>query len=369
MRLVTTKGGVSLVGGLALALSLGLAGLSCNKSDTGGGGGAGTTNPVAPVGNGERVKLKGSGATFPAPLYQQWFKDYHTLHDNVTIEYQGNGSGAGIGQFTQGLTDFGASDAAMKDEEIAKVQGGVVLLPMTAGSVVIAYNLQGVTDLNLPRDVYAKIFLGTITKWNDPALVAANPGATLPDQHISVVHRADGSGTTFTFTNHLAAISPDWKAGPGVGKDVKWPTGAGGNGNPGVTQLITSTAGSIGYVEYGFAKTSGLATALLQNKAGKFVKATPASGAASLAHIELADDLRGFGPDPDGDDSYPIVTYTWLLCHPTYSDANKGNVLKDVINYGLTEGQKTSDGLGYIPLPDGVVQKVKAKADTIKAGG
>lgn len=344
---------------LAVAAGLVAGGVSCNKSD-----GTGSTG-----GSGERVKLKGSGATFPDPLYKQWFSDYHAKHDNVTVEYAGGGSGAGISQFTQGLTDFGGSDAAMNDKEIAAVQGGVVLLPMTAGSVVLIYNLPGVSDLKLPRAVYPKIFQGTITKWSDPAIAAANPGVTLPDAPIAVVHRADGSGTTFTLTNHLSAISPEWKAGPGVGKDVKWPAGqSGGNGNPAVAELVKTTANSIGYVEYGYAKSSGLAIAQLENKAGKFVKYSAEAGGAALANIELAEDLRGFGPDPAGDASYPIVTYTWLICKPTYTDANKGNALKDVINYGLTDGQKAADGLGYIPLPDPVIQKVKAKAGTIKVG-
>jgi phosphate transport system substrate-binding protein len=316
------------------------------------------------------VQLVGAGATFPAPLYKQWFKDYKAAHPNVVVEYQGGGSGAGISQFTTGTVDFGASDAAMNDTEIAAVKGGVVLLPMTAGEVVLSYNLDGVPDLKLTREAYVGIFMGKITKWNDPVIGSANPGVNLPDKPINVVHRADASGTTYVFTHHLAAVDPAWKAGPGVGKTAQWPNGqTGGKGNDGVTNAIKTTPGSIGYVEYNYAMTSGLPMTELQNKAGKFVKCTPEAGAVALATVTMPPDLRAWAPDPDGDASYPIVTYTWLLCHPKYDDAAKGKALKDVINYGLTEGQKTSKDLGYIPLPDSVVTKVKEKADTIQAGG
>jgi phosphate transport system substrate-binding protein len=317
----------------------------------------------------DNVELSGAGATFPAPLYQQWFKDYNTVHADVTIDYQGIGSGAGIKQFTAGTIDFGASDAAMTDAQIGAVKDGVLLLPMTAGEVVLTYNLDGVADLKLSRDAEAGIFLGTITKWNDPAIASQNPGVNLPDAQINVVHRADGSGTSYCFTNHLSAINADWQKGPGKGTSVKWPTGVGGKGNDGVTNLVKQSAGSIGYVEYGYAMAHNLAMATLQNKAGKFVKPTLEAGATALATINLPADLRAFEPDPTGDASYPIVTFTWLLVHPTYSDAAKGNAIKAVINYGLTEGQKISTKLGYIPLPDAVVVKVKAAADTIKAGG
>ncbi len=284
------------------------------------------------------------------------------------VEYQGIGSGGGIKQFTAGTVDFGASDAAMTDPEIAEVKGGVVLLPVTAGAEVLAYNLPNVTDLKLSSEALAGIFLGKIKKWNDPAIASPNSGVTLPDSDINVVHRADGSGTTYVFTLHLSAISPEWKSGPGTGKTVSWPVGVGGKQNDGVTALIKQTPGSIGYIEYGYAMNSGLPTALLQNKAGKYVKCTPETSAAALSHIEMPPDLRGWAPDPEGDDSYPIVSYSWLLCHPKYDDAAKGKALKDVIDYGLTDGQKASKELGYIPLPDAVVQKVKPVADAIKVG-
>ena len=222
---------------------------------------------------GAQTTLNASGATFPAPLYNRWFIEYNKIHSDVEVNYQGVGSGQGIANFTNGLTDFGASDAAMNDKEIAAVtNGGVVLLPMTAGSIVISYNLPGVTDpIKLPRDVYPAIFEGEITSWGDPKIAAANPGVKIPDLPITVASRADSSGTTFNFSSHLAAISPDFAAKLGKpGKKVQFP-GVGGTGNNGVASLIKLTPGTIGYVEYGYAKSSGLPMATLQNKAGKFV--------------------------------------------------------------------------------------------------
>jgi phosphate transport system substrate-binding protein len=352
----------SVFGILALGAGLALGGVSCKGSDSSSASGNGSPSAAA-------VDLVGTGATFPEQIYKQWFKDYNADHTNVTVEYQGKGSGGGIKDFTAGTTDFGASDAAMTDDEISKVAGGVVLLPMTAGEVVLIYNLDGVPDLKLSRAAYSGIFLGTIKKWNDPAIASVNSGVTLPDEDISTVHRGEGSGTTFCFTTHLTAISKDWASGPGAGKTVNWPNGVGGKGNDGVAAAVKGAPGAIGYVEFGYAMSKNLAMAELENKAAKYVKATPEAGAAALSHVDLPDNLRAWAPDPDGDDSYPIVTYTWLLAHPSYTDAAKGNALKDIIHYGLTDGQKISTKLGYIPLPDAVVQKVQAAADSIKAGG
>jgi phosphate transport system substrate-binding protein len=360
------QGIVVAAGYLTLILCVGISGLSCDSKDskdvTAGSAGAGASS------SGGSAQLTGAGATFPAPLYTQWFKDYHAAHPDVVIEYQGIGSGAGIKQFTAGTTDFGASDAAMTDDQMDAVKGGVQLLPMTAGEVVLTFNVDGVSDIKLSRAAYSGIFLGTVKKWNDPAIAASNPGMTLPDTDINVVHRADGSGTTYCFTNHLSAISPDWQKGPGKGTTVNWPAGVGGKGNDGVTALIKQTPGSIGYVEFGYAMNNKLPMATLENKAGKFVAPTPDAGATALANVEFPANLRAFAPDPAGDASYPIVTFTWLLAHPVYSDAAKGKALKDVIEYGLTDGQKIATQLGYIPLPDSVVAKVKAAADTIKVG-
>jgi phosphate transport system substrate-binding protein len=311
-------------------------------------------------------QLSGAGASFPAPLYQRWAVEYNKLHPNVQVNYQSVGSGAGVKQFTQGTVDFAASDAAMSDEEIEKVKQGVVMIPATAGSIVIAYNLPEVKDLKLSRDAYAGIFLGKITKWNDPAIAKDNPDVKLPDLPINVAFRSDGSGTTFVFTKHLSAISPDFADEVGTDKSVTWPAGAGGKGNEGVTALVKQTPGTIGYVEYGYAVNNGLSTASLQNKAGKFVKPTDESGAATLAHVEFPENLRIWPEDPAGDDDYPIATFTWLLLYKKYSDAAKLKALKEFITYGLTDGQKFSNELGYIPLPAAVVEKSKAALASVQ---
>ena len=311
-------------------------------------------------------QLSGAGASFPAPLYQRWAVEYNKLHPNVQINYQSVGSGAGVKQFTQGTVDFAASDAAMSDEEIEKVKQGVVMIPATAGSIVIAYNLPEVKDLKLSRDTYAGIFLGKITKWNDPAIAKDNPDVKLPDLPINVAFRSDGSGTTFVFTKHLSAISPDFADEVGTDKSVTWPAGAGGKGNEGVTALVKQTPGTIGYVEYGYAVNNGLSMASLQNKAGKFVKPTAESGAATLGHVEFPENLRIWPEDPAGDDDYPIATFTWLLLYKKYSDAAKLKALKEFITYGLTDGQKFSSELGYIPLPAAVAEKSKAALASVQ---
>lgn len=318
------------------------------------------------------VAITAAGASFPAPLYQRWFQDFNKINPKVQINYQSVGSGAGVEQFTKGTVDFGASDTAMKDDEIAKVPAdkGVILLPMTAGSIVIGYNLPDVPELKLPRDVYTEIFAGKITKWNDPKIAAANPGAKLPDQAITVVHRSDGSGTTAVFTKHLSAISPDWKSTVGEGKTVEWPktgTFVGAKGNEGVTAQVLQTVGGIGYVEYGYAKNNNLKFASLQNKAGTFVVPNDESASEALATVPLPENLRAFIEDPEGAKSYPIVTYTWMLVPKTVADANKAKAIEAMVEYGLNEGQKVSSELGYVPLPQSVKEKVAAAADGISA--
>jgi phosphate transport system substrate-binding protein len=313
------------------------------------------------------VTLQGTGATFPAPLYQKWFAEYNKLHSDVQINYQALGSGAGIKQFQQGLVDFGASDAAMTDDEMSQVKtGGVILLPMTAGSVVLAYNLPGgPSDLKLSREAYVGIFLGKITTWNDPTIAKSNPGTTMPNTKITVVTRSDGSGTTFVFTSHLTAISDAWKNGPGAGKSVNFPVGVAGKGNPGVTALIKQTPGAIGYVEYGYAKQTGMSMASLENKSGKFMAVSIESEKAALAGVQLPPDLRAWITDPADPSAYPIVTYTWILAHKKYPDAKIAQTLKSVLNYGLTQGQSFSLDLGYIPLPASVVTEVSKAVDGI----
>lgn len=308
-------------------------------------------------GGGGQVSLQGTGATFPAPLYQQWFQEFGKKNKDIRVNYQAKGSGAGIQDFKKGLVDFGASDAAMKDEEVKEVERGVQFLPATAGSIVVGYNLPDLKgELKLSRDAYIGIFLTKITKWNDDKIKADNPGVELPDLKISVIRRADGAGTTYVFTQHLAAISPEWKAGPGVGTTVEWPKDTiGGKGNDGVTALIKQTPGAIGYIEFGYAEQTKLPTALLQNKSGNFIKASLESGQAALAGIELPSNLRAWAPDPEGKEAYPIVTFTWILLYKKYDDPKKLEAIKEVFKYCLTDGQKDAAGLGYIPLPKNVV--------------
>jgi phosphate transport system substrate-binding protein len=304
------------------------------------------------------TQLQGAGATFPAPLYQRWIAEYTKNNPDVQINYQGIGSGAGIKQFTQNLVSFGASDAAMTDKEIAAVKQGVVLIPATAGSVVLAYNLPGVDNLKLSREAYAGIFLGKVTKWSDPAIAKTNEGVKLPDIPIIPCERSDGSGTNFVFTKHLSAISPEFNDKVGFGTSATWPVGVGGKGNDGVTALIKQNRGAIGYVEYGYAKNNKLTFAALQNKAGEFVSATTDSGMATLATTQFPPNLlRGWPSDPDGKDCYPIATYTWLLLYKKYDNSQIGEAVKKFVNFGLTDGQKFSEELGYIPLPKEIVDK------------
>ncbi|MDH6059922.1 phosphate ABC transporter substrate-binding protein PstS [Chrysosporum bergii ANA360D] len=355
---------------LALTIGLGACGGGQQASDTTGGAATDTTatSPVK-LDLGGDIALTGAGASFPAPLFQSWFVDINKKYPNLQVNYQSVGSGAGVEQFTKGTVDFGASDVAMKDEEIQQVPAdkGVILLPVTAGGVVLAYNLPDVPELQLPRDLYVDIILGKVTKWNDPRIVAANPGAKLPDQPITWIHRSDGSGTTGVFTKHLAAISPEWKDKVGEGKTVEWPVGVGGKGNEGVTAQIKQTQGSLGYIEYGYAKQNNLSFAALENKAGKFVKYNDDSASKTLAAIELPENLRAFVPDPEGDESYPIVSFSWILAYKNYADANKAKAMEAVIEYVLTEGQKISGELGYIPVPASVAEKVAKAADQISS--
>jgi len=323
------------------------------------------------------LKLNGSGASFPAPIYNKWFKDYSKVTGGVRIDYQSKGSGAGIRDFINETVDFAASDAAMKDSEIERVKKGAILLPMTAGEVVLSYNLEGVESLKLPRDVYPEIFMGNITNWNDPKIVAANPDVTLPDKKITVVVRSDSSGTSFVFANHLSAINAEFKETVGVAKSPNWPSDASivkSPKNDGVTATIKQTPGSIGYIEYGFAKLTKMPTAILQNQKGMFVEAGGETGAAALATTPFPStnlpgsdvpDLRAWATDPAGEDAYPIATFTWLLVYKDQDD-DKAKALRDLIEYMVTTGQESAESMGYIPLPANVVEKVRNASKMIK---
>jgi phosphate transport system substrate-binding protein len=255
----------------------------------------------------------------------------------------------------------------MTDAEVAKVNGNVLMLPVTAGTIVLAYNVPGVPPgLKISREACAGIFLGTIRNWNSPVLAKDNPGLALPSLPITVVARSDGSGTTAVFTGHLAAFSPDFAAKVGSGKSVTWPVGVAGKGNDGVTALIKQTPGSIGYLEFGYAENSKLPMASLENKSGHFVTPTIGSGAETLASVNLPPNLRAFITDPEGSGDYPIATFTWLLVKKTYADAAKATAVRAFVGYGLTTGQQVAPGLGYIALPANVVAKVQAALSTVK---
>ncbi len=322
---------------------------------------------IAPA-SAQDLRLTGSGASFPFPLYSSWFKDFSKQTPGVTVDYQAKGSGAGIQDFINNTVDFAASDAAMEDGDIAKVKQGVVLLPMTAGEIVLSYNLEGVKELKLPRAVYVDIFSGKIAKWSDPKIAAANPGVKLPDQNITVVARSDASGTTYVFTGHLSAVSEEFKQTIGHGTTAQWPTSfVKAPKNDGVTATIKQTPGAIGYIEYTYAMATKQPMAILQNKAGKYVAPGDEAGKAALASAVFpsktlpgsnAPDLRVWVSDPASEKAYPIATFTWMLFYQDQDDA-KAKVLRDLVEYGLTKGQAMAPKMGYISLPDNVITQVK----------
>lgn len=318
----------------------------------------------------DQMRLVGSGASFPFPLYSTWFKTFSRANPNILVDYQAKGSGAGIKDFINKTVDFAASDAAMTDAEMAQVPGGVQLLPMTAGSIVLAYNIPGApTGLKLSREVYPKIFMGEIKKWNDPLIAKDNPNVKLPDLDITVVRRADASGTTFVFTQHLSAISEAWKKAIGHGTTVNWPSSdkiVAAPKNDGVTATIKQTPGAMGYIEYGYAMMAKVNVAALQNQTGKFVMANEKSEAEALSKATLPPDLRMWLPDPEGDGSYPIVTYTWMLFRKQNGDPKKAEAMRKMVKYCLTEGQKISGKMGYIPLPHNVVEVVLKASESIQ---
>ena len=316
---------------------------------------------------GATVKLQGAGASFPAPLYTKWFKAYSGSHPNVQIDYQSVGSGSGVKSVMDKTVDFGASDAAMKPEDMQKVDVGVQLLPMTAGAIVLTYNLKDVPGLKLSRKAYAGIFLGEVKKWNDPLIAKANPGLKLPDQPINVVVRADSSGTTFVFTQHLSAISEKFAKNPGANNMPNWSVGTKSKGNEGITASVMTTPGSIGYIEYGYALSQKLPMAVLENKSGEFVTASTASAAAGLASADVPENLIVWAPDPAAKEAYPIVTYTWILAKTKYEDPKVAQRLKEVLRFCLTEGQKFSEKLGYIPLPPDIANEVLRAVERINA--
>ena len=307
------------------------------------------------------ITLNGAGATFPAILYQRWFQEYTRQHPNVQINFQPIGSGAGIQQLVAETVDFAASDVAMTDAEIAQVDRGARLVPLTGGSVAIAYNLPGVEEgLRLSRAALIEIFQGQISRWRDPKLVALNPDLELPDLPLVLVRRSDSSGTTAVLTAHLSAISPTWAETVGDGLSVAWPTGIGVKSNAGVSAQIQQAPGAIGYVESAYAEQLGLTAAALENQAGAFVLPSVESTAAALAEVEFPESLRAFVRDPSGPEAYPIATYTWLLAYETYPDPAQAAALESVLTWSLTEGQSLAPELGYVPLPEATIEQALA---------
>ncbi|HMG12539.1 MAG TPA: phosphate ABC transporter substrate-binding protein PstS [Gemmatimonadaceae bacterium] len=324
--------------------------------------------------SGGSVDLTGAGATFPYPIYSKWFSDYATA-TGVKINYQSIGSGGGIRQLSEGTVDFGASDSPMSDDEMSKAKGGAIVhIPTVLGADVITYNLPGVTAaLKLTPAVIADIFMGRVKKWNDSRIASLNAGVTLPNQDILVVHRSDGSGTTYIFTDYLSTAVPAWKTSVGKGKEVKWPVGLGAKGNEGVAGQVKQTPGSIGYVELAYATQNNLPIAAIRNKSGQFVAASvpavTAAAAGAAKALPANTDYRISIVDAPGADSYPISSFTWILVYQKQTDAVKGKKLVDFLNWALTEGEKSAVTLDYAPLPADMATTVKAKLGTIDLSG
>jgi phosphate transport system substrate-binding protein len=316
----------------------------------------------------QSVDLTGAGATFPYPIYSKWFADY-AQNTGVKINYQSIGSGGGIRQLSEQTVDFGASDGPMSDQELAAAKGGPVLhFPTVMGAVVITYNVPGVVrPLNLSGDVIADIFAGKITKWNDARIVAQNRGVALPNSDILVVHRSDGSGTTYIFSDYLTAVSPSWSSSLGKGKEIKWPVGLGGKGNEGVAGQVKQTPGSIGYVELAYAKQNGLPYANVRNVAGRYVMPSIASVTAAAANIKLPKntDYRVSIVNAPGKDSYPISSMTWLLVYQNQTDKVKGTKLVDFLRWAYKNGEKSAASLDYAPLPSAMVAQLQNRLKTI----
>ena len=306
------------------------------------------------------VRLSGAGASFPAPLYQRWFSAINDEYPGLEVSYQSVGSGAGIEQYLSGTVDFGATDAPLTDEERQSFNDEYgaepIQVPMTGGLVVFAYNLEGVDNLQLSNEAYCGIVTGEVTNWSDPAIADANPDAELPDQQINWVHRSDGSGTTFLFTNHISSACSGWDAG--AAKTVEWPAGIGAKGNEGIAAQVQQTQGAIGYVEYAYASENNISMATLENPAGNYVEPSPENAARVFEGVEVPDDFELLVPMPEGEEAYPIAGLTWLLIYPEYDDQATADALQQVVSWSLNNGDDIAQELGYIPLPGDVADRV-----------
>jgi phosphate transport system substrate-binding protein len=321
-----------------------------------------------------QVKLNGAGATFPNIIYQDWMLSYNKAHPDVQLNYQSIGSGGGIRQFSDGTVDFGGTDAPMSDSAIAAIQGNVLHIPTVLGAIVVTYNVPGVSQqLKFTPDVIADIFLGKVTKWNDARLASVNPGTSLPATDIVVVHRSDGSGTSFGFTDYLSKVSPEWQSKVGKGTSVNWPVGLGGKGNEGVAATVSQTPGGIGYVELAYATSNKMSFGQVRNSSGKFITPSLESVTAALAGamktLAPTTDFRISITNPDGADAYPIATMTWLLVHKTYADIAKAKALVQFIWWAETDGQSRANELGYAALPKQLRPWIESRLKSITVDG
>jgi phosphate transport system substrate-binding protein len=308
-----------------------------------------------------QTTVNGAGATFPNPMYQKWFSEYHKAHPDIQFNYQSIGSGGGIRQVLAQTVDFGATDGPMTDEQLSQAKTKILHIPTVMGAVVPAYNVPGVSgELKFTPEALAGIFLGKITTWNDPAIAKANPGVSLPNQTIIVVHRSDGSGTTYIFTDYLSKVSSEWANGPGKGTSVKWPVGLGGKGNEGVAGMIRQMQGGIGYIELIYAVQNKIDYGSVKNAGGAFVKASLESVTAAAASVKsMPADFRVSITNAPGKDAYPISSFTWLLIPEKSKEAAKGKILADFLTWMVDDGQKMTAELTYAPLPGSVAEKVK----------
>lgn len=314
-----------------------------------------------------QTKINGAGATFPYPMYSKWFSEYNKIRPDVQINYQSIGSGGGIRQVSTGTVDFGATDGPMTNEQLAQAKGKIYHIPTVLGAVVPAYNLKGLNaELKFSPATLANIFLGRITSWNDAAIARDNPGVNLPNTSIVVVHRSDGSGTTYCFTDYLSKVSKDWETQVGRGTSVRWPSGIGAKGNEGVAGMVRQMDGAIGYIELIYAEQNKILYGSVKNAAGSFVKASLASTTAAAAAAKVPDDFRVSITNAPGKDAYPISTFTWLLVPAKNADANKQKVIVDFLNWMVSDGQKMASQLSYAPLPAAVAAKVKQTIAQLK---
>lgn len=357
----TQRRWLRVVGGVVLMLAA--AGAGC------GGQQAPPESSPPPAAAGSGLQINGAGATFPNPIYSKWFDEYHKLHPDVQINYQPIGSGGGIRQITSETVFFGATDGPMTEEQLKAAPGAIMHFPTVLGAVVPVYNLDGVkAELKFSGALLADIFLGKVKKWNDGAIAVLNPGVTLPGTDVTVVHRSDGSGTTYVWVDYLSKISPEWKSKVGVSTSVNWPTGVGGKGNEGVSGLVSQTPGSIGYVELIYAKQNAIAYGSVQNVAGEFVKASEASvtAAAAGAVAQIPDDFRVSITNAPGPGAYPISSFTWLLLYENAKDKAQAKIMVDFVKWALGDGQKFATELGYAPLPPEVIKRELAALEKVK---